>query len=1015
VALASSYVLAGLACAQVSIAGQYPDPIWLPAGIALGWLLVAGTQYWLGVLMGAVVYNGYHLIHQGIAPSALVIASVIAVGSTLQAAVGAWLCGAGRHGASIRLDTAGSTWKFLLHCSPVACLISPTVGIFALLLDGRISRSGAVHDWFYWWSGDAIGVLLVVPVVLVAASKPSSVWRARRLTVGLPLAVATSLIFLTLGLAFRSDSSRIGAEFQRHATLLANSLEYKCKDMEYSASSVGDLFRSATSVGWDQFQSFTHGIYRRHPSIQAIAWAPFVPRPGLKRYEQAVREAGNPGFRVEQKESNGLRVAVADRSEYFPIQYVYPLIGNEVSLGYDIASETKSRAALHVARQRRTVTTTESIRLVTDSSGDSAVLIFDPVFRTVASGQSELSGITLVAIRIGQLVRATFSVLPHDNIAYLLEDASASIAERKLYANGEPVRESAYRAEHLINIANRVWRITFWPTDEYVRLNASWSIPLMQLGTLTFSMLLSAFLLILSGRSIRIEEQVIDRTREVETSRNQLQQAWKLLQEAVGSVSHGFIIYDQEDRLVMVNDAYRRYYAGSDQYLIEGETFEQIIRDQVRIGIYDLDGQDEDQWLKDKIMNHQLADGRATECLLSDGRWLMMVEQRTPSGYIVGNRIDITELKQTTAQLQDQNAKLDTLFQLSPDGLVVISAEKIVVFVNPSFLVVTGLSSDVILGRSLSVLEAELQIRVANQEQFSGLSEFFGRPGDPPRSSILKLRFPKPTTLKLVGVWSKTAQVPYLLYSRDVTLETELDEMKSEFLAHAAHELRTPLTSIYGFSELLLKREFDETTRRDLLETIYRQTAWLADIINELLDLARIDSRRGKDFKPDVFDLHNLVAEVVASFAAHQDRWPMSIAGLAGPVFLTADLSKSRQAITNVLSNAKKYSPAGGEIRIQILSADGYYGVAITDRGLGMTHAEISRVTERFWRSDTSGVTPGTGLGMAIVKEILEIHGGRLEIQSAVNVGTTVTLLWPVHSVLAMAHRSDGATTSHSY
>jgi signal transduction histidine kinase len=261
---------------------------------------------------------------------------------------------------------------------------------------------------------------------------------------------------------------------------------------------------------------------------------------------------------------------------------------------------------------------------------------------------------------------------------------------------------------------------------------------------------------------------------------------------------------------------------------------------------------------------------------------------------------------------------------------------------------------------------------------------------------------PRAAVLDLLGITSTAAAVGRLLYMHNVTRETEVDRLKSEFLAHAAHELRTPMAGIYGFTELLMNQEFDEATRQDLLATIHKQTQWLVDIINELLDLARIEARRGKDFRIDPVALAPLVREVVATLQTDAARWPVTVEIPDDLPAVRADVAKLRQALTNVLGNAAKYSPAGGAIDIHgaTLDSDGraMVGISVTDRGIGMTAEQAARVGERFYRADTSGNIPGSGLGMAIVKEIVVLHGGQAQIVSSPGVGTTVTLWLPAAS-----------------
>jgi signal transduction histidine kinase len=223
--------------------------------------------------------------------------------------------------------------------------------------------------------------------------------------------------------------------------------------------------------------------------------------------------------------------------------------------------------------------------------------------------------------------------------------------------------------------------------------------------------------------------------------------------------------------------------------------------------------------------------------------------------------------------------------------------------------------------------------------------------------------------------------------------------MKSEFLSTAAHELRTPMTSVYGFAELMLRREMSPAQQREIFATIHRQAALMINIINELLDLSRIEARRGKDFELETLDLRALASALVHDFKPPADRALPEMALGALPVLVRVDRNKLAQAIGNVLSNAYKYSPDGGRVTLRMVAASvtesTLVGLEVTDQGLGMSTEHLARVGERFFRADASGNIPGTGLGLSIVKEIIELLGGSLEVHSAVGQGTAVTLWLP--------------------
>lgn len=238
-----------------------------------------------------------------------------------------------------------------------------------------------------------------------------------------------------------------------------------------------------------------------------------------------------------------------------------------------------------------------------------------------------------------------------------------------------------------------------------------------------------------------------------------------------------------------------------------------------------------------------------------------------------------------------------------------------------------------------------------------------------------------------------------VVFLRDITHEYEVDRMKTEFLSIAAHELRTPMASIHGFAELLLKREYDTATRRDLLETIYRQSTNLSHLINELLDIARIEARAGADFRVATQPLPPLLARAIETAAPPGQAARIQLALPADLPPVLVDSEKFCQALVNVITNALKYSGEDAPVHLGIAGPDGpapgLLGVAVRDEGIGMTPEQLDRVFERFYRAEQSGRTPGAGLGMSLVKEIIDLLGGRIDIASLPDHGTTVTLWIP--------------------
>jgi signal transduction histidine kinase len=249
-----------------------------------------------------------------------------------------------------------------------------------------------------------------------------------------------------------------------------------------------------------------------------------------------------------------------------------------------------------------------------------------------------------------------------------------------------------------------------------------------------------------------------------------------------------------------------------------------------------------------------------------------------------------------------------------------------------------------------------------------------------------------------------------VVYYRDITHEIEVNRMKSDFLSTAAHELRTPMASVMGFSELLLTRDYPVDRQRELLSTINRQSKRLTQLLNELLDLARIEARRGEDFERKDVPVRSIVDDTLAALMMPGDSRVVQFHPCDEPVMIVADAAKIQQALTNILSNAYKYSPNGGDIHLTMIhdaSAE-RIGLCVEDSGLGMTPEQTAKAFERFFRADASCNIPGTGLGLALVREIITLHGGTVDLESEYGKGTRITLWIPI-ATSPLATAADAA------
>lgn len=359
-------------------------------------------------------------------------------------------------------------------------------------------------------------------------------------------------------------------------------------------------------------------------------------------------------------------------------------------------------------------------------------------------------------------------------------------------------------------------------------------------------------------------------------------------------------------------------------------------------------------------------------------------------------------------QAEDRSAQLELILALSPDGIVAFDAGRRVKFSSGAFFRLSGAMKESIFGLDEAGFSSLLASLCDPARPFLGVEalRLNRREVAADHRAIIEIAGSRKRILEVSLHESSAQSVSQILYFRDITHEFEVDRMKSEFLSTAAHELRTPMSCIYGYTELLLHRELTVEERSEFLQVIYSQSKLMIGIVDELLDLARIEARRGGDFVLQPLLVHEWLGEVVKGFVPPLGREAVLLSTTDTGVMVSADRGKLTQVIVNIVSNAYKYSPNGGAVTVELVQSDDVLdggpaaGFRVRDEGIGMSERQLSRVFERFYRADNSGQIPGTGLGMSIVKEIVALHGGRVELESRPGEGTEVTVWLPRLDVL---------------
>ena len=356
---------------------------------------------------------------------------------------------------------------------------------------------------------------------------------------------------------------------------------------------------------------------------------------------------------------------------------------------------------------------------------------------------------------------------------------------------------------------------------------------------------------------------------------------------------------------------------------------------------------------------------------------------------------------QRTEQTLHKNE--EHLRQITDNMLDIIceaDAQGIIEFASPSCRKVIGYSPEELQGRSIyEGLHPDEQETVIETMQKLGRAEHRYRHAN---GEYIWLE-----TLSSV-IFDDEGEIKRIIFaSRDITYRKraehelqELNRLKTDFLSTAAHELRTPLTSIQGFSEILLGRQMDEGRQRRFLTLINEQSLHLHKIIDDLLDVSRLEAKRQLTLTLEPINVATLMNEAALPFLESEANRRFVFERLNDCPIIPGDPMRLLQVGKNLLSNAIKYSPEGSTITVSLRALPDYLQVSIQDQGIGLTPEQQAHLFEKFYRADASNTAVGgTGLGLAICQMIIELHGGKIWVESERGIGSIFHFTLPLTPV----------------
>lgn len=347
------------------------------------------------------------------------------------------------------------------------------------------------------------------------------------------------------------------------------------------------------------------------------------------------------------------------------------------------------------------------------------------------------------------------------------------------------------------------------------------------------------------------------------------------------------------------------------------------------------------------------------------------------------------ELKKTIQESEEQRNKLEIVLHNMTDGILAFDENGQLIHINRSSYDMLDIDD---VNISLEWLLDMLNISLSDIKQ-GAVKELVVNGKDDKYISVAIM----PYTLKKKKRKEKPVGIIVILH--DITKYRQLDDMRQEFVANVSHEIGTPLTTIKGYAELLLDGAIDDKpVAMEFLKEINIAADRMKLLRDDLLDLSRFDTKVNKLNMEDV-NLVSLVSGCCRQnlIVAENKNQNIVFNPPDKPMFIYADPGRINQVITNIMSNAMKYSDKGATINIRLKETEKYYHLEIEDNGIGMPKEALDRIFDRFYRVDKarSRAMGGNGLGLAIVKEIMDAHNGSIKVYSTLGEGTTMILIFP--------------------
>ena len=784
-------------------------------------------------------------------------------------------------------------------------------------------------------------------------------------------------------------------------------------DSEIAAlKSVVGLYAASENVNRAEFANFVDIMSqeRNLASFQTIEWIPRIPIAERKLFDAMAKKDGLTNFRITERSEDGKLITAKKRQEYFAVYYIKPYEGNEPALGFDLASNPVQKMALEKARDTGQMVASGRINLVPIKEHRTAIPIYYPIYKkdephnTVKQRRQSLQGFVRGVMRVKSLVSGRYTAsnsktLNPMGIDFYAYDETESSQVTPIYIHHSRTRTDKAPAlslnkartgnylERVVRIGDRQWRLIARPIRSdfgYTTLIQNW---ILLFFSLLFTALSSAYLFTLSSRTRTVMNLVNKRTDELRESEVKQRSILETAADAIITINEKGIIQSFNLAAEKIFGYPAAEAIGSNVSMLlpeDKQTAHQGYVDHSTLGAPRIINPDSELYGLRK-------DGTEFPMELN----IAPMELARERGF-VGVLRDITDRKQAQQVLSQFKTTLDKtmdcVFMFHPDTLNFF-------YVNAGAMQQVGYSYDEMLDMTPFDIKHDF-----DEERFRA----FIAPMIAGSQSVMNFEtlhrhkdgHDVPVEIFLQYIDPPEEAPRFVAIVRDISERKRIDKMKNEFISTVSHELRTPLTSIRGSLGLINGGAVGElpVQANEMLKIASNNTQRLLLLINDILDIQKIESGE-MDFKFQSVELMPFIEKAIQDNAGYGEQHHVNfkIVQRLDNVCVSADPDRLMQVMSNLLSNAAKFSPEGDTVELHIAHHHDALRISIIDHGPGIPVEFQPKLFDKFTQADSTDTRKvgGTGLGLSITKAVVEKHGGHIEFASTHDVGTIFSVDLP--------------------